>query len=479
MANLVIDDTGLNIGTPFNKRILRTSDGTIHVIVLKDQDIRHYYSQDNGQTWNYATVFNWYPNNASLAKDSNDNLYIAAILGLSGSHQYGLFKATITKGNPWTWSWGSYKFIGLKNENEIDITIDGNNYIHIVVGIISGTVIKWARSVDGGANFTVIDISTVCYYPSPSIVHDSSNNLFVFYNQLYGEYVSARKITYNGGMSWTVGDEVRVYGIDDTYPLALHILPDNRIITVFKHFFGAKELWFKKSTNPSDITAWNNEVILSSNGLTSQFFSICAVDSSIIFVYYHNPSGQLVYRKTIDSGINWENETVVVDDATSNGVNVVRECSNRVEYIYKLGTTSQVYQNSFFLSSLFQSLSIYPWIVIESVESGKGLNLSDQFNRIWNQFRTLNEILPFLEFFSYFHIKWLVLLLSNIFDLVDQTSFHLDFHRFEQIKFLGKGYRGYSFIVYLTFKKINGVKKTFKRVYDVFIHGKREKDNYD
>jgi hypothetical protein len=339
--NTVTTASGATPAYTWQKKILRTSDGTIHIILYRTGYVTHYYSYDDGANWNSIDVWN-VARSCSIAKDSGDNLVAAA----ANSSNLFFKKAAVTKGTPWTWSWGSEKTVDSAYATFIypDVLVDGNDYFHVVYERTDGYP-RWARCTDGsGDSWTVTELSGFSStFTAVSVVKDSSNNLFVFGARTdRNALLKAVKITYNGGTSWTVGSYYNVSSAN-AYPACTHVLSDDRLIVTYT-LTSSYNLRFRKSTNPSDVSSWGTETTIKDGIDGSSYHSIMVISSTTIRVYYCDGL-YLCYKESTDGGANWGSEQNVYTTGSNTLVNVSKSAVNsKIDYMW-LNGTSPIYHD--------------------------------------------------------------------------------------------------------------------------------------
>jgi len=303
MANAVITAMYASTSYLYERKVCRTSDGTIHVLIQARRYVYHRYSYNQGTSWNSLTTWDFGPTEydpyyCGIDVDPNDNL-IAVCSRSPGSIRFK--KAIVNKtGSPWTWSWGSEILVANISDGwDPDILSDSNGYYHAVYERTTGNS-EWARSVDGGQTWT--RTSTFSSYTRNSIVKDSANNLYLFsFDQNDGK-MKGRKVTYNGGTSWSLGG---ITTIDTSGSIHASLcLNDDRLCLIYQR--GGSGCYFKRSTNPSDITTWDNYIILE----TSIYSSTCLalgqnVQNKVYSFYRGTYSGitGIYYKVSNDNGV--------------------------------------------------------------------------------------------------------------------------------------------------------------------------------
>jgi hypothetical protein len=350
--NLVANVANLIVLTPCEKSVLRTSDGTIHILTM-DSSNGHlflYHSWDNGAHWTNDTIWEWHGWDASMAKDSNDNINIAFIQGNSGSRQAIFRKLAVNKsGTPWTWTMETQKLVSTTgNPGTCDIEVDDNDIIHIVFDSNGVGICHWDKSLNGGANW---DENSICNSGTvnPTIIKDSLNNLYVISIQT-DDWIAGQKITYNGGTSWTIEDPVWISQLENEV-VSLSILPDDRLVITYARWYlpehSTWSLKFRKATNPRDITAWNTEISIAINtelSDTSAYGSIMIDKFYFIRVFFHNQDNKLCYRESQDGGATFGDITIVYPAlSNTSNINVAKDgYSTFNDFAFRVGT-SQIY----------------------------------------------------------------------------------------------------------------------------------------
>jgi hypothetical protein len=308
----------LNLNT--QKKILRTSDGTIHVLFSEDLAFKHWISRNNGTSWSSSILESFTTGkyrNCSICKDDNDNLYLATDKSENTS---GIWfrKGTVNKSIvTWTWNWGSeIQVTALTKCYYPDISFDNFGFIHIAFARIwTNTRCTWARSINGGTTWTIgTDSSGNAYlFPNyynyyPTIIKDSLNNLYFFVAPSGGnpDYIKVKKATYSAGPSWNLpsgqGNNISTTLITQSGIVIARCLPDDRLITAWANSTSGN-LYFRKTTNSSDISTWNSQIQLDSS-VNMYSFGFVIYDSLIITIFYIK--NNILYSKTtLDGGITW------------------------------------------------------------------------------------------------------------------------------------------------------------------------------
>jgi len=325
---------GYNPSHPHQKNVCRTSDGTIHVLIYSSTAITHFYSRNNGKTWVQGDDV-WSLSDAvsgacSIDVDANDNLVAVGGGGGNGIH---FKKATVTKNATWTWSWGSD--VEINSAITLfypDIVADGNNYYHIVYYDTFGNP-QWERSIDGGATWTRTDLTDLAGGISTGIIKDANNNLYVF-TKFTGDYLKAVKITYSAGPSWNIGT---VYNVSHIVAATFHsicILSNGKLIATYIDS-ATGDIFFRKSTNAYDLSAWDTQVqITTVSDPEVQFASIMVLSNTRIRVY-HCENDYLNYQESTDGGVIFGTQQIVWKTGVNGRVNVSKKAvGSKIDYIW-------------------------------------------------------------------------------------------------------------------------------------------------
>lgn len=336
----------------FSQKVVRTADGTIHVIVWNSSSgwIRHYYSYDDGLNWSYQAIWTGLGTllEAGIDMDSSDNLHA---VGVDYATACKYKKGTVTKGTPWTWSWGGEKTLAGTTCLDADIIVDGNDYLHVAIGSDS-TAARWTRSIDGGVNWTITTVGDYAF-DWASIVVDSNNNLYVYWGKDDGlNTIRGVKITYSAGPSWGVGTTYTLSHVNAGYG-TIRVLPDDKLIFAYPRNdgtrWGTDYVYFRKSTNASDLSAWSDAV----GGLaTGQSGMLMVYSINRLRIYYSAP---VYYIESLDSGVNWSSPISVGDAYCPNvSKRMFIGTPNKLDYVWCYGGNGIVYHDYTILEQIIK-----------------------------------------------------------------------------------------------------------------------------
>ena len=286
---------------PYRARMVRTSDGTVHYAHDLNNlgGVYHFYSRNNGKSWSTSTLVVSSKGEPCMTRDGNDNLLI---IYRAASTIY-FKKATVNKGvNPWTWTWGTERTIGSTWPNAI--VCDSNNYYHVWAYVNTSTV-GWYRCTDGqGIAWTYTPFTNTVANTSGGFVVDSQNNLYGF-NQFSNGVGKVKKLTYEGGTTWTAGDWVTFLPISAQSGIPI-MLPDDRIMYVWWN--SGNNYNYVMFSGVRDVSSWStyNSTSLGTSQSYSQMTAF-AFSKKKYRVYYWR-SNLLKYRQTNDGGKTWATE---------------------------------------------------------------------------------------------------------------------------------------------------------------------------
>lgn len=311
------------ICTDFNRtsemwqnKINRTSDETIHYL-----DLAHFLSYNNGIDW--ILNENLVERACSFDIDLNDDLVV--IWG-DGSNRLGWSKGEVNKtGSTWTWS---FTVSGTIDSaaclwTVADFLIDGNGIWHAIYGRIEAPPAGpfWARSNNQGTSWTITDLQwdlgerLYC-----GITKDSSNNLYIFGlpEEPFSYPIYSQKITFSGG-SWSFGDIYQL-SVNLAWPGEFKYLKSDHLAMCYNDLSVNKLIW-RRTTNPQDLSIWNDEIIFEENyGERSGGVIISPSSSRIIVMYYWLDGTKyvIVKRESQDSGITFgDRETIYSGESHS------------------------------------------------------------------------------------------------------------------------------------------------------------------
>lgn len=171
------------------------------------------------------------------------------------------------------------------------------------------------RSLNGGASFDSVVITTDCADTDLSIDALDANTIFIIYNNYAQTLINFAKSS-DGGDSWTIGT---IY----TKVLATHwagverytidVIDANTIIAIFVEEFGAEDhIFMAKSSNGGNSWIVSDIHQVASNVVWK--ISTAVVDGNNIFVTYTFSSGGTWYvalMKTSDGGASWDKDILI------------------------------------------------------------------------------------------------------------------------------------------------------------------------
>jgi hypothetical protein len=329
--HLITTTTNPNLFWNLQNKPIRTADQTVHVFFSEELVLRHWFSRDNGSSWNSTNIETYAAGQnrkTSITKDSNDNLYLVLAKGggLPASLIITFRKGTVNKGvSPWTWAWGAETTLSgaLINNDCPDIIIDPHDYINVVWVFLGnplpvGNALR-LYSLDGGATWlpagpTPQKVFANNYQYYTTLVVDSQNNLYYFGSSKAAspsqiDFLKGQKWSYNSGppASWSAGAVVNCSHVNTVGWSISRVLPNDKIVVLYPSSYGSTaDIYFRKTTNARDISAWNLQVLIDT-GVQYASFNLFIYNNDRIKVYYQKVADTKIYsRETLDGGINWE-----------------------------------------------------------------------------------------------------------------------------------------------------------------------------
>lgn len=359
------------------RKLVRTSDGTLYAVYHKQLATQHQIyvakSVNGGATWTnatristYAGMESYYQWAASIAVDSNDHLHVVWIgraTGYTTHIQVWYAKYTTSWAAPVRIS--TYDGMDSYHQNEPSITIDSNNYLHVVwvgpaTGYESYNQVWYAKYDTSWA--TPIRISTYAGMEShnqltASIAVDNNNNLHVVWAGTATGYAGANQIWYaKYTTSWATPIRISTYaGMQSCHQYLptiavdssnyLHVVWHGYVTTYVPYY----HIWYAKYD-----TSWTTPVYISTYaGMESyhQSFPSIAVDSNnyLHVVWHGKATGYTDYDKVWYAryDTSWINPTVL----QATGQNIYpnfrwsryptsNQVTTRLDYVFTNGTTS-------------------------------------------------------------------------------------------------------------------------------------------
>ena len=326
IPNIITTTTNPTLNYNTQDKVKRTRDHTIHAMFSEDTALRHWFSRNNGISWN-STLIEAYTaggyRSTAVDRDDNDNLYLVVSKSGTGAQQIITYrKGTVNKTNPslWTWSWGtettiSGTYISCVSPDISVVTINGLVCIHICwVCQASTSMALWRYSVNGGTSWlpaTPQKIFTNNYKYFPNVTVDANNNLFFFGSPSGGDvdYIKGQKATYSAGSppTWTLGAVVNCSHVSNAgYTSVSRCLSNNKVVILYPATATVTvDLYFRKTANPSDISSWNSQVLIDT-GVHYLSYNFLVYTDTKIKVYYQKVADFTIYSKeSLDGGATW------------------------------------------------------------------------------------------------------------------------------------------------------------------------------
>jgi len=175
--------------------------------------------------------------------------------------------------------------------------------------------VYYKYSSNSGANWTT-DLRLTNSLPilhGPSIFAVNSNLHVIWFDFRDGNYEIYYKKSVNGGIDWGADVRLTNNSFNSWYPsisvsgLIVHIV-------WFDDRDGNWEIYYKRSTNEG--INWSSDIRLTANAADSRDPSISVLGSIVNVVWddYRNGSSEIYYKKSSDSGLNWDQDTRITNN---------------------------------------------------------------------------------------------------------------------------------------------------------------------
>jgi len=323
--NIITTTTNPNLSYNTQDKVKRTRDHTIHAFFSENDALRHWFSRNDGISWSSTLIESYTAGgyrSTAVDRDDNDNLYLVVSKSGTGAQQIITYrKGTVNKTNPalWTWTWSaettiSGTYTGNNSPDISVITISGLVCIHVCwVCQASTSMALWRYSVNGGTSWsaTPTKIFTNNYKYFPNITVDALNNLFFFGSPSGGDidYIKGQKATYSAGSppTWTLGAVSNCSHTSNAgYTSVSRVLSNNKLVLLYPSSAVVScDLYFRKSTNPSNISTWDTQVLIDT-GVHYLSYNFLVYTESKIKVYYQKVADFTIYSKeSLDGGVTW------------------------------------------------------------------------------------------------------------------------------------------------------------------------------
>ncbi|MBI4049268.1 MAG: fibronectin type III domain-containing protein [Candidatus Doudnabacteria bacterium] len=218
---------------------------------------------------------------------------------------------------------GSYPSIAAVNSNTLYIS-----YIDV-----TNAGLKFAKSTDGGSNWTLSTVGTASTQYT-SIVAPDANTIFISY---YTGDLKFAKST-DGGSNWTLST------VDSAADEGLYSSIDSvgtSTIFISYHDLTNGDLKFAKSTDGG--SNWTASIVDSTGTVTGVDTSIDAVDENTIYISYRNDTASdLKFAKSTDGGSNWTLATLNSGNISEQSTSIVAIDANTIYVSYYEATGDDV-----------------------------------------------------------------------------------------------------------------------------------------
>ncbi len=217
------------------------------------------------------------------------------------------------------------------------IAADGDS-IHVVWydNRFGNSAIYYKRSTDGGITWLLdsqlVDTSANSIYPSIAV--SESNVHVVWFDDRDGNAEIYYKRSTDAGAIW--GVDIKLSNSPDTSCLpSITVSLSNVHVAWHEACSGSLEIYYKHSTNGG--VAWETEIRLTYDPADSYIPSIAVLDSCVHVVWHDQRDGnsEIYYKRSVDGGISWENDTRLTDDSASSTYPSIAAIGNNVHVVWE------------------------------------------------------------------------------------------------------------------------------------------------
>ncbi len=257
-------------GNTTSKRMVRTSDGTIHAVAhlgtntltcggISKSGLVWIYTTDSGNTWTCgAQLATGNAINASIISDASDNIHIILSTNTAGvGNNNDVSYVKLTKGAGSTWTLGSSHLVlngtTTAGYSYGDITIEGTTRIWVT-----------ARYYDG-TNYQV-----VTYYSADMQPSDSAH--------------------------WSVSStSISSAGTNSSYHIPTIIRFGNKIGVAYSDQSGTGKINWRERAGSDGLTTWSTETIIASGNINAANFKAMSDSNNNVHFIYVDSSSSLLY----------------------------------------------------------------------------------------------------------------------------------------------------------------------------------------
>ena len=204
----------------------------------------------------------------------------------------------------------SLKSVELIDGSLLDADVSNNVIKHISLGCIKGDE-KYKTITDDGA---------WCWFQDPRAVYVHGK-----YKRTYAQW-----ITQDGKLQIGFYDfdtkKTEIFTLKEKWEVDDHnvgtflVLPDFRLMVFYAQHNGTG-LFCCTSTNPEDITQWENEVTVTATSRITYSHPVYLSDEKMFYVFWRGESWKPTLSKSAD-GKNWSEEQILIQDAGRDSIGI-------------------------------------------------------------------------------------------------------------------------------------------------------------
>jgi hypothetical protein len=333
------------------------SSSRIHVVwqdaTPLNDELFYKKSTDGGATWIGAMRLTWNPSvsgEPALAIDSSDIIHLVWKDKAPGYHQIYHKKST-DGGATWItkrlcWSSG--------DSHHPVLAIDSNDHIHVIWrDYESGDFeLYYRKSTNGGSNWTGTKRLTWASGPtySPAIAIDSSDNIYIAWQNDVDEYITNYEIFYimsvDGGLTWSMAKRLTWNSGWSEAPAIAADSSDNIFIAWQDGPPTNREIYYKMSTDGG--TTWATKKLTWNPGNSfSPAMVIDANDYIHISWYDYSPgNAEIFYKNSTDGGITWKTKRLTWNLGQSMEPFLAIDTSDKIHVVWdddSSGSSREIY----------------------------------------------------------------------------------------------------------------------------------------
>lgn len=167
------------------------------------------------------------------------------------------------------------------------------------------------------------------------VVSSKGDSIYVFWqDNRFGNFEILNKISFDGGFSW--GPEIRLTNNSGTSSNpAVYINGSDIYLFWQDNTDGNFEIYYKQSTNGG--VSWSNDIRVTNFTGNSVSCSVTGIDDNLHLAWIDNRDGnnEIYYKRSTDSGLNWETDIRLTNDTTSSGTPSISASGSNVHIIFR------------------------------------------------------------------------------------------------------------------------------------------------